>query len=71
MTLPAGFGGKFSSCAIITDYFGVFNDTPSCLLARAQTRSSCKHHPKEQCHQFQRVGEDVHLLSSLLNTVDC
>ena len=71
MTLPACFGEKFSSFAIIIDCFGVFIGRPSCLLARAQTRSSCKHHPKEQCHLFQRVGEDVHLLSSLLNTVDC
>ena len=71
MTLPACFGEKFSSCAIIIDCFGVFIDRLSCLLARAQTGSSCKHHSKEQCHLFQRVGEDLHLISSLLNTVDC
>ena len=44
MTLPACFREKFSSCAVIIDCFEVFIDRPSCLLARAQTWSSYKHH---------------------------
>lgn len=43
-TLPACFKEKFSSCAVIIDCFEVFIDRPSCLLARAQTWSSYKHH---------------------------
>ena len=35
---------EFSSCAVIIDCFEVFIDRPSCLLARAQTWSSYKHH---------------------------
>ena len=34
----------FSSCAVINDGFDVFIDRPSCVLARAQTWSSYKHH---------------------------
>ena len=44
MTLPACFKEKFSSCAVIIDAFDVFIDRPSCVLARAQTWSSYKHH---------------------------
>ena len=44
LTLPACFREKFSSCAVIIDCFEVFIDRPSCLLARAQTWSSYKHH---------------------------
>ena len=44
LTLPACFREKFSSCAVIIDCFKVFIDRPSCLLARAQTWSSYKHH---------------------------
>ena len=44
MTLPASFKEKFSSCAVIIDGFDIFIDRPSCVLARAQTWSSYKHH---------------------------
>ena len=44
MTLPASFKEKFSSCAVIIDGLDVFIDRPSCVLARAQTWSSYKHH---------------------------
>ena len=44
MTLRACFREKFSSRAVIIDCFEVFIDRPSCLLARAQTWSSYKHH---------------------------
>ena len=44
LTLPACFREKFSSCAVIIDCFEVFIDRPSCLLGRAQTWSSYKHH---------------------------
>ena len=45
LTLPECFRNKqFSSCAVILDCFEVFIERPSCLLARAQTWSSYKHH---------------------------
>ena len=44
LTLPACFREKFSLCAVIIDCFEVCIDRPSCLLARAQTWSSYKHH---------------------------
>ena len=44
LTLPACFRETFSSCAVIIDCFEVFIDRPSCLLARAKTWSSYKHH---------------------------
>ena len=44
LTMPTCFREKFSSCAVIIDCFEVFIERPSCLLARAQTWSSYKHH---------------------------
>ena len=44
LTMPDCFKKKFSSCAVIIDCFEVFVERPSCLLARAQTWSSYKHH---------------------------
>lgn len=44
LTLPTTFKNKFSSCAVILDCFEIFIERPSCLLARAQTWSSYKHH---------------------------
>lgn len=43
-TMPLSFKDKFSSCAVIIDCFEIFVERPSCLLARAQTWSSYKHH---------------------------
>jgi len=44
LTLSTCFREKFSSCAVIIDCFQVFINRLSCLLARAQTWSSYRHH---------------------------
>ena len=43
-TMPMDFCKHCPSCAVIIDYFEVFLERPSNLLARAQIFSSYKHH---------------------------
>ena len=43
-TMPMDFRLNFPKCVVIIDYFEIFLERPTNLLARAQTYSSYKHH---------------------------